>query len=79
MERRCNFTILYKENDKTERENYRSIFIVSHAGKILIKMVARRLGDHREAKGLFPEEEATDIMLVLRGLQEIGRKAGVSL
>ena len=50
-------------------------------------MVARRLSAYCEAKGLLPEEQcgfrpnrsATDIMFVVRRLQEIGRKAGVSL
>ena len=47
-------------------------------------MVARRLGDYREAKGLLPEEQCgfrpdrstMDMMLVIRRLREIGRKAG---
>ena len=50
-------------------------------------MVARRLSVYCEAKGLFPEEQCgfrpnrstTDMMFVVRRLQEIGRKAGVSL
>ena len=50
-------------------------------------MVARRLSAYCEAKGLLPEEQygfrpnrsTTDMMFVVRKLQEIGRKAGVSL
>ena len=52
----------------------------------LIKVVARRLSAYCEAKGLLPEEQCgfqpnrstTDMMFVVRRLQEIGWKAGVS-
>ena len=67
--------------------NYRGISLVSHAGKVLLKVVARRLSAYCEAKGLLPEEQCgfrpnrstTDMRFVVRRLQEIGRKAGVSL
>ena len=80
-------TVLHKKGDKTECGNYRGIWVVSHAGKVLLKVVTRRLGAYGEAKGLLPEEQcgfrpdrsATDIMFVVRRLQYIGRKAGVSL
>ena len=57
------------------------------AGKVLLKVVARRLSAYCEAKGLLPEEQCgfrpnrstTDMMFVVRRLQEIGWKAGVSL
>ena len=60
---------------------------MSHADKVLLKVVARGLGDYCEAKGLLPEEQCgfrpdrstTDMMFVVRRLQEVGRKAGVSL
>ena len=60
---------------------------MSHAGKVLLKVVARRLSACCEAKGLLPEEQCgfrpnrstTDMMFMVRSLQEIGRKAGVSL
>ena len=50
-------------------------------------MVARRLSAYCEAKGLLLEEQCgfprdrstTDIMFVVRRLQEVGRKAGVTL
>ena len=80
-------TVLYKRGDKTECGNYRGISLVSHAGEVLLKVVARRLSAYCEAKGLLPEEQCrfrpdrstTDIMFVVRRLQKIGRKAGVSL
>ena len=79
--------VLHKKGDKTECGNYRSISLVSHAGKVLLKVVARRLSAYCEAKGLLPEEQfgfrpdrsTTDMMFVVRRLQEMRRKAGVSL
>ena len=50
-------TLLHKKGDKTEWENYRGISLVSHAGKVLLKVVARRLSAYCEAKGLLPEEQ----------------------
>ena len=58
-----------------------------HAGKVLLKVVARRLSAYCEAKGLLPEEQCgfrpnrstKDIMFVVRRLQKIGQKVGVSL
>ena len=79
-------TVLHKKGDKTECGNYRGISLVSHAGKILLKVVAtRRLSAYCEAKELLPEEQCgfrpdrptTDMMFVVRRLQEIGRKARV--
>ena len=60
---------------------------MSHAGKVLLKVVARRLSAYCEANGLLPEEQCgfrpdrstTDMTFVIRRLQEVGRKAGVSL
>ena len=80
-------TVLHKNGDKTECGNCRSISLVSHAGKVLLKVVARRLSAYCEAKGLLPKEQCgfrpdrstTDMMFVVHRLQEIRRKAGVSL
>ena len=80
-------TVLHKKGDKTECGNCRGISLVSHAGKVLLKVVARRLGAYFEAKGLLPGEQCgfrpdrstTDMMFVVCRQQEIGRKAGVSL
>ena len=60
---------------------------MSHAGKVLLKVVTRRLSAYCEAKGLLPEHQCgiqpdcstTDMMFVVRRLQEIERKARVSL
>ena len=80
-------TILHKKGDKTECGNYCGISLVSHAGKVLLKLVARGLSACCEVKTLLPEEQygfrpdrsTTDMMFVVRRLQEIGRKAGVSV
>ena len=80
-------TVLHKKGDKTECGNYRGISLVSHAGKVLLKVVARRLSAYCEAKGLLPEEQCgfrpdrstTDMIFVVRRLQEVGRKAEVPL
>ena len=80
-------TVLHNKGDKTECGNYRGISLVSHAGKVLLTVVTRRLSAYCEVKGLLPEEQCgfrpprstTDMMFVVRRLQEIRRKAGVSL
>ena len=75
-------TVLHKKGDKTEYGNYRGISLVSHAGKVLLKEVARRLSAYCEVEGLLPEEQCgfrpdrstTDMMFVVRRLQKVGRK-----
>ena len=74
-------TVLHKKGNKTECGNYRGVSLVSHAGKVLLKVVARRLSAYCEAKGLLPEEKCgfrpdrstTDMMFEVRRLQEVGR------
>ena len=51
-------TVPHKKSDKTECGNYRGISLVSHACKVLLKGVARRLSAYCEAKGLLPEEQS---------------------
>ena len=76
-----------QEGRQTEYGNYRSISLVSHAGKVLLKVVARRVNHYCKVKGLLPEEQCglrpdrstTEMMFLVRRLQEIGRKAGESL
>ena len=75
------------EGYKTECGNYRDVSLVSHAGKVVLKVVARRLSAHCETKGLLPEEQCgfrleystPDIIFGVCRLQEIGRRAGVPL
>ena len=59
---------------------------MSHAGKVILEVVAKRLAAYCDDKGLLPEEQCvfqpdlptTDMMFVISSLQEIRRKAGVS-
>ena len=74
--------VLHKKKDRTECSNYRGLSLVAHAGKVPLKIVANRLGDFCEEAGILPEEQCsfrpqrstTDMMFVVRKLQELGRK-----
>ena len=50
-------TVLHKKGNKTIWGISRDVLLVSHAGKVLFKVVARRLSTYCEAKGLLPEEQ----------------------
>ena len=79
--------VLYKSKDRTECGNYRDISLVAHAGKILLKIIARRLSDYCERLGVLLEEQSgfrpnrstTDMMFVIRRLQELARKKRIPL
>ena len=79
--------VLHKKKDRTECSNYRGPSLVAHAGKVLLKIVANRLGDFCEEAGILPEEQCgfrpqrstTDTMFVVRSLQELGRTSNTSL
>ena len=44
--------VLHKKKDQTECGNYRGISLVAHAGKILLKIIARRLSEYCERVGI---------------------------
>ena len=79
--------VLHKKKDRTECGNYRGISLVAHAGKILLKIIARRLSEYCERVGILPEEQSgfrpnrstTDMMLVIRRFQELVRKKRIPL
>ena len=79
--------VLHKKKDRTECGNYRGISLVAHAGKILLKIIARRLSEYCERVGILPEEQSsfrpnrstTDIMFVICRLQELVRKKRIPL
>ena len=79
--------VLHKKKDKTECGNYRGISLVAHAGKVLLKLVATRLGDYCEREGILPEEQSgfrpnrstVDMMFVVRRLHELARKKSTPL
>ena len=74
--------VLHKIKDRTECGNYRGISLVSHAGKILMKIITRHLNEYCERVGVLPEEQSgfrpnrstTNMMLVIRRLQELARR-----
>ena len=74
--------VLHKKKGRSECGNYRGISLVAHAGKVLLKIVATRLGAYCDAKELLPEEKCglyprrstMDMMFAVRRLQELGRK-----
>ena len=74
--------MVHKKKDRTECGNYRGISLVAHAGKILLKIIARCLSEYCERVGILPEEQSgfrpnrstTDMMFVVRRLQELTRK-----
>ena len=79
--------VLHKTKDRAECSNYRGLSLVAHAGKVLLKIVASRLGDFCKEAGILPEEQCgfrpqcstTDMMFVVRRLQELGRTSNTSL
>ena len=50
--------VLYKKKDRIECGSYRGISLVAHAGKILLKIIARRLSEYFERVGILPEEQS---------------------
>ena len=79
--------VLHKKKDRTECGNYRGISVAAHAGKMLLKIIARRLSDYCERLGILPEEQGgfrpnrstTDMLFVIRRLQELARKKNIPL
>ena len=77
-----------KKKDQTECGSYRGISLVAHTGKILLKIIARRLSEYYfERVGILPEEQSdfrpnrstTDMMFVIRRLQELAQKKRIPL
>ena len=50
--------VLHKKKDRTECGNYRGISLVARAGKILLKIIARRLSEYCEREGILPVEQS---------------------
>ena len=79
--------VLHKKSDLSDCNNFRGISLVSHAGKVLLKIVANRLSDFCEAQQILPEEQCgfrparftIDMMFVVRRLQELGRQRKIPL
>ena len=79
--------VLHKKKDRTECGIYRGISLVVHAGKRLLKIIARRLSEYGERVGILPEEQSgfrsnrftTNMMSVICRLQELARKKRILL
>ena len=79
--------VLHKKKDPTECGNSRGLSLVAHAGKILLKIIARRLGEYCKHVGVLSEDQSgfrpnrsiIDMMLVIRRLQELAQKERVPL
>ena len=53
--------VLHKNKDRTECGDFRGVALVAHAGKILLKIIARRLSEYCERVGILPEEQSVPI------------------
>ena len=79
--------VLYKKSDLSDCNNFPGISLVSHAGKVLLKVVANRLSDFCEAQQILPEEQCgfrparstIDMLFVVRRLKELGRQRKMPL
>ena len=79
--------VLYKKSDRSNCNNYRGISLLSHAGKVLLKIVANRLSDYCEAHGILPDEQCgfrperstVGMLFVVRRLQELARRRRIPL
>ena len=50
--------VLHKKKDPTDCGNYRGISLVAHAGKVLLKIVALRLGSYLNASVCYRSHNA---------------------
>ncbi|CAB1118615.1 unnamed protein product [Ectocarpus sp. CCAP 1310/34] len=74
--------VLYKKGDRSNCNNYRGISLLSHIGKVPIKIITNRLSAFCEANIILPEEQCgfrpgrstVDMLFVVRRLQELGRR-----
>ena len=79
--------ILHKKKDRTECGNYRGISLVGHTDKILLEIIARHFSEYCERVRILPEEQSgflpnrstTDMIFVIRRLQELARKKQIPL
>ena len=47
--------VLHAKKERSDCNNYREISLFAHSGKVLLKIVASRLSNYCEAKGILPE------------------------
>ena len=78
---------VFAKPDRSNCNNYRGISLLSHAGKVLLKIVANRLSDYCEAHGILPDEQCgfrperstVDMLFVVRRLHELARRRRIPL
>ena len=79
--------VLYKKSDRSNSNNYTEISLLSHAGKVLLKIVANRLSDYCEAHGILTDEQCgfrserstVNMLFEVRRLQELARRRRIPL
>ena len=79
--------IFHKKKGRTECGSYRGSSLGSHAGKMLLKIIARRLSEYCERVEILPEKQSgfqpvrftIDIMFVIHRLQELARNKRIPL
>ena len=79
--------VLHKKKDRSECGNYRGVSLVAHTGKILLKIIARHFSEYCERMEILSEEQSgsrpnhsiTDMMLVIRRLQDLAQKKRILL
>ena len=49
--------VIHKKKDRTDSGNYRGVSLVALAGKVLLKVIAGRLGDYCERENILSEEQ----------------------
>ena len=79
--------VVHKKSGRSDCNNFRGVSLVSHGGKVLLKIVANRLSDFCEAQQILPEEQrgfwparsTIDMLFVVHRLQELGRQRKIPL
>ncbi|CAB1103436.1 unnamed protein product [Ectocarpus sp. CCAP 1310/34] len=79
--------VLDKKGDRSNYNNFRGILLLSHVGKVPMKIITNRLSAFCETNNILPEEQCgfrpgrstIDMMFVVRRLQELGRRRKIPL
>ena len=79
--------VVHKKSDHSNCNNCWRISRLSHAGKVLLQIVANRLSNYCEAHGILPDEQCgfrpelstIDMLFVVHRLQELARRRRIPL
>ncbi|CAB1119488.1 unnamed protein product [Ectocarpus sp. CCAP 1310/34] len=79
--------VLYKNGERCQCNKFRGISLLSHLGKVPIKIITNRLSAFCETNYILPEEQCgfrpgrstIDMLFVVRRLQELGRGRKIPL